>query len=145
MPYPLQPLLPRLVDRMEIDGECWIYTGNTTPGGYGHISYNNQIQPVHRLAYEQLVEPIPDGLVLDHLCRRPPCFNPDHLEPVTTQVNVLRGEGAPAAYAARTHCGNGHEFTEANTYQRQDGNGRKCRTCQRDYMRAWRAARKDVA
>jgi hypothetical protein len=144
MPYPLQPVLPRLVDRMEIDGDCWLYTGNRTSDGYGHMSFNDQVQPVHRLAYEELVEPIPHGLVLDHLCRRPPCFNPDHLEPVTHQINLLRGEGLPATYAARTHCDNGHEFTAANTHQRDDG-GRKCRTCHRNYMRAWRAARKEVA
>lgn len=145
MVAPLLPLLPRLVERMEIDDDCWLYTGNRNSDGYGHMSVDNQVQPVHRLAYEALVEPIPDGLVLDHLCRRTSCFNPDHLEPVTQQVNVLRGEGSPAAYAARTHCDNGHEFTAANTYQRRNGNGRHCRTCQREYMRAWRAARKDVA
>lgn len=142
MPYPLQPLLPRLVDRMRLEGECWIYTGNQTPDGYGHISVDNRVQPVHRVAYEELVGAIPAGLVLDHLCRRPPCFNPDHLEPVTQRTNVRRGEGSPAVYASRTHCDQGHEFIEANTHIRTDGS-RHCRTCHRNYMRAWRAGRKE--
>lgn len=143
MPYPRQDLLPRLVERMEIDGDCWLYRGSLTPSGYGHISVNNQTVPVHRAAYSELVERIPDSLVLDHLCRRPACFNPDHLEPVTQQVNVLRGQGSPATFAARTRCGNGHDFSPANTLQRPNGEGRKCRTCHRNYMRAYRAARKD--
>jgi hypothetical protein len=46
---------------------------------------------VHRDVYEQLVGPIPEGLVLDHLCRNRSCCNPAHLEPVTTAENVRRG------------------------------------------------------
>ena len=40
---------------------------------------------------------IGDGLVIDHLCRNPRCVNPDHLEPVTTAVNTLRGNYARKA------------------------------------------------
>lgn len=144
MPYPRQPLWPRLLARRVIEGDCWIYTGNRTSEGYGHISYQNKVQPVHRLAYETTVGPIPEGMHLDHLCRRPPCFNPAHLEPVTCRENLMRGETAAARYAARTHCDKGHPFDVANTYMRADGNGRHCRTCQREYMRIWRAARRET-
>jgi hypothetical protein len=37
---------------------------------------------------------------LDHLCRRPACVNPDHLDPVAHRVNVIRG-AAPAISRAR--------------------------------------------
>jgi DNA-binding XRE family transcriptional regulator len=30
-------------------------------------------------------------MTLDHLCRQHRCVNPDHLEVVTTQVNIQRG------------------------------------------------------
>ena len=81
--------------------------------GYGHISVNGTMQLVHRLAYSMFV-PIPEGLVLDHLCRNRSCINPNHLEPVTVAENNLRGEGCMADYARRTHCPQGHAY-EATT------------------------------
>jgi hypothetical protein len=41
--------------------------------------------------YEHHVGPIPDGLVIDHLCRVHNCVNPEHLEPVTPAENTRRG------------------------------------------------------
>ncbi len=77
----------------------------------------------HRVAYELAIGPVPDGLVVDHLCFNRACVRPGHLEPVTQQENVMR---------ARTHCRKGHEFTPENTYVRPGGTGgiqRICRTC----------------
>lgn len=85
---------------------------------------------VHRVVYEALVGPIPDGMVIDHLCRQPSCVNPAHLEPVTRRENVLRGLTLPAANARKTHCKHGHEFTPENTYLFPTGT-RGCRTCAR--------------
>ncbi len=48
----------------------------------------------HRWFYEQAKGPIPDGLSIDHLCRVPPCVNPDHLEAVSHTENVRRGKAA---------------------------------------------------
>jgi hypothetical protein len=62
----------------------------------------------HRAAYELHVGPIPAGLTLDHLCRKPWCCNPDHLDPVTMTVNVLRNDSPPSRNARKTHCPNGH-------------------------------------
>lgn len=116
---------------------CWLWTGGRGDYGHGvyHVTHRHQVR-AHRYAYEELVGPIPDGLVLDHLCRNPPCVNPAHLEPVTQRVNTLRGATIPAANAAKTHCVNGHPFDEANTYIRPDG-ARSCRTCCRARTREW--------
>jgi hypothetical protein len=96
----------------------------------------------HRVVYTLLVGPIPEGFTLDHTCHNADstcpggwgcphrrCCNPAHLEPVTHQENILRGEGEAARHSRQTHCVNGHPFDEANTYVRPRGTGRDCRTC----------------
>lgn len=70
------------------DTPCWIWQRTTLPAGYGRMGANNY---AHRVYYERFVGPIPEGLVLDHLCNHPSCVNPAHLEPVTHQENIIRG------------------------------------------------------
>lgn len=78
--------------------DCWLWLGPQYPNGYGWVSTmrdgRKRSQVAHRFVYKALIGPIPDGLVLDHLCRVPLCCNPDHLEPVTSAVNSQRGVGA---------------------------------------------------
>lgn len=56
-------------------------------------------------------------------------MRPDHLEAVTGYVNTIRGAGPTAKNARKTHCKNGHEFTEENTLWK--GDRRNCRTCKK--------------
>ena len=67
---------------------CWFWAGPIRKTGYGVFGRSS----AHRVAYELAVGPIPGGLVIDHLCRVPSCVNPAHMEPVTPDVNVLRGD-----------------------------------------------------
>lgn len=83
--------LERLWQRVEKGEGCWIWPDATNDAGYGQVHHQGRVVYVHRLAYEQLVGPIPEGLVLDHLCRNTRCVNPAHLEPVTIGENVRRG------------------------------------------------------
>lgn len=115
---------------------CWVWqlARNGAGGGYGVMRNGGRQQPAHRVYYERLVGPIPEGLVIDHLCRNHACVNPAHLEPVTPRINVLRGETIVAANAAKTHCQNGHPFDAENTRILTSGS-RRCRTCQREWQR----------
>lgn len=113
--------------------DCWLWTGAKHELGYGRFRLDAKAKltvPSHRYAYTLLVGPIPEGMVLDHLCRNPSCVNPSHLEPVTQGENVLRGESIMANNARKTHCKYGHEFTPENTY-RVAGHPtyRHCREC----------------
>lgn len=104
-------------------GACWIWGGaKNVRNGYGHIGVSSRkIDTVHRVVYAHVHGEIPDGLVVDHLCRVPACCNPDHLEAVTNAENVRRG------YRSRKACPNGHVYSEATVFYR--GEWRCCRLC----------------
>lgn len=72
---------------------CWNWQGSIHKRtGYGQYSSpDTSERQAHRAIYERLRGPIPDGLELDHLCRNRSCVNPDHLDPVTREVNIRRG------------------------------------------------------
>ncbi|MFI1182602.1 HNH endonuclease signature motif containing protein [Streptomyces sp. NPDC020799] len=112
----------------ETDRGCWQWTAYTNPDGYGQIKIGGRPRYAHRVAYEAMREPIPDGLVIDHLCRNRTCVRPDHLEAVRQRTNVLRGVNIAARRARQTHCLRGHAFDAANTYTAPNGT-RKCRRC----------------
>jgi hypothetical protein len=85
-------LVQKLLGRLTVDDTtgCWEWGGATTKGGYGHMRVGDKHPRTHRLAYELLVGPIPDGLEVDHLCGNRLCANPAHLEPVTRTENLRR-------------------------------------------------------
>lgn len=70
---------------------CWAWQRSKSEMGYGTAVIGSRRYPAHRVMYERLRGPIPDGLELDHLCRSPSCVNPDHMEAVTHTENVRRG------------------------------------------------------
>jgi hypothetical protein len=127
-PTDLVPNFWQYVEKNGADG-CWVWTGALHNFGYGITSIKAKAVLAHRISYQTLVGPIPDGLHLDHLCRNPPCVNPSHLEPVTCKENLHRGPTTMAAInRAKTHCVRNHEFTPANTWVDKRGS-RYCRAC----------------
>lgn len=134
----------RLWSKVDKTGACWVWQGSVFGKGYGVFTFEGRRYIVHRLSYELVNGPIPDGLVIDHLCRNQLCVRPDHLEAVTHRVNILRGIGYTAVAARKTHCKRGHEFTPENTVK--STNGRWCRECKRAWHREYnRRKRQETA
>jgi hypothetical protein len=129
--------LARLLSYRRIDESgCWIWTGCCNRAGYGVVNLRYRMWMAHRIFYVLFVGPIPDGYVIDHLCRCPSCCNPAHLQAVTNAENVRRGRhprGPDSVSGRRTHCIHGHPFSPENTYVYMEDGRRKrvCRTCAR--------------
>jgi len=136
------PVEKRITYKIDDNG-CWLWTRGLTSHGYAEIWIDKKRYKVHRYMYEQKYGKIKAGLVCDHLCRVRRCINPDHIEPVTIRENVLRGIGIVPENAYKTHCINGHEFTDSNT--RLSKGKRYCRACSAIYYQNNRAKLKGVS
>lgn len=140
----LTPVLDRINARIEIEAnDCWIWQGALIRG-YGVMTLGSRsagtrrFAQVHRVAYEELVGPIPEGLELDHLCRTTACCNPDHLEPVTQYENNRRSSSPTAVNRRKTHCLQGHPLSGDNLFVNVRGH-RVCRTCRYEQGARYRA------
>lgn len=111
-------------------GECWEWSGSHYVNGYSKITSGRDQALAHRWAYEHYRGRIPDGMVIDHLCRNRGCVNPDHMEVVTNNENLRRGAGYGIRNGMRTTCIHGHEYTDENIYRTPQG-GIRCRECAR--------------
>ncbi len=129
---------------------CWEWSGSLSHG-YGQFevraSGSRKNLKAHRVSYLLANGSIPSDLPLDHLCRNRACVNPSHLEPVTHQVNIARGEAGQymrAKMAAKTHCKNGHPYTAENVYLYRKTGHRQCKVCAVERTRVWRAAQRNL-
>ena len=114
---------------------CWDWTGGKNRQGYGHFHLDGDWR-AHRAAWLLFKGPLPE-LQLDHLCRNRACVNPEHLEPVTNRINVMRGilgEVSRARQLSKTHCPRSHEYTIENT--RLYKGSRICKECSKKSARA---------
>lgn len=141
----------RLATRLVGEGDCLVFTGARDVKGYGRIGFKGRVVLAHRLAWEMVNGPIPDGLVVMHICDNPPCCYVDHLSLGTVGENnadrhakgrTVMPTNGPDYMRERTHCPQGHPYAGDNVRYRPDG-ARRCATCSRARASAWAASNRD--
>lgn len=139
---------------LDLTVPCKPWDGWVTADGYGRVTVDGDQKYVHRLTYQLHVGPIPRGWEVDHVCHSAAihagecgpgpcahraCFEPAHLEAVTSRENSERGGHQLFAIARSDFCGRGHDMTDpSNVYERSDGK-RRCKPCTLRQQKEWRA------
>jgi hypothetical protein len=145
-------LSERLASKLvENDHGCLVFMGCRNSEGYGRITeggHAGRIVYAHRVAWELVHGPIPEGLLVLHTCDNPPCCNPAHLRVGTHLENIQemydrkRDNGVTARNRGKTHCPNGHPYDMV--INRKRGPERKCRVCKNEAAREYRRRKRDT-
>jgi hypothetical protein len=138
--------IERFLEKVASGGAgCLEWQGSKSPQGYGWFSWNSKATLAHRWVYEAVRSRIPNGMVIDHLCRNRCCVNPFHLECVSMGENTARGilhDVQRAKAKQMTHCKRGHPLFGANLGVNSSGT-RKCKTCHAMTADKWRRNNRD--
>lgn len=106
-------------------GDCNLWNGALDKDGYGSFYFRKKGRRAHRVSYYFSKGDIPDGMVVDHICKNRSCVNADHLRVITPTQNSLENSNSVGAVnAKKTHCPYGHPL------DRKYGRQRYCSICQ---------------
>jgi hypothetical protein len=113
-------------------GDCIEWKGARI-NGYGVKKVGGKQRRVHRLTWEEVHGPIPDGMFVLHHCDNPACYNVTHLFLGDHRENMRdMAEKGRAANAKKDSCPQGHSYDAVNA----DGT-RRCKTCSAEASRAY--------
>lgn len=76
------PMSERFWAHVAKSDSCWLWTGCTSPNGYGVINESGKKGRrwyAHRYSYTLHKGVIPEGLIICHRCDIRPCVSPEHL------------------------------------------------------------------
>ena len=131
-------IVDRFWSKVVLAGEddCWLWKGSLSPKGYG--SFATSVTSIaSRVAVIIDGREIPEGMVVDHICKERSCVNPRHLRVATHFVNSVLNSDSPVGRNFRkTHCPRGHALVAGNleAYDLTIGH-RRCTICKRDSRR----------
>ena len=122
----------RLMEGAVREGECLIAPGSTNGVGYCRVWWREPGEPreknntklAHRVSWWIHNGEIPDGLVVDHMCRNRRCIEITHLRLLTNEEN-----SALTLNANKQFCPQGHPYAGENLYVGPSGKGKWCRIC----------------
>lgn len=141
-----QTLEERFFDKVKKTKTCWVWTAGDSGTGYGRIKVRNVSKAAHRLSWQMHKGKIPLGFYVLHTCDNRACVNPAHLY-LGTQFDNMRDMSARKRHwgLKKTHCPQGHPYSEENTYRQKHKPGRQCRICKAANGRASKERRRQRA
>lgn len=141
MVYNVQQTITAFWCRVEKTDTCWLWTGGRTKDGYANFRFDSKDSYGHAFAFLlHTGHPVPEGLVIDHLCRVRHCVRPDHLRAVTQMENVNAG------LTKHKYCKRGHPLADPNYYYWK-ANGvtkKRCKACIPIQMADYNARKKNA-
>lgn len=72
--------------------DCWAWSAFVNKDGYGRFRIDGKTVNAHCVAYEIVFGEVPDGMVVDHICRNRSCVNPAHLRPASYSQNRVNSK-----------------------------------------------------
>lgn len=156
----LQTRTERFWGKVTKTESCWLWTAALDGKGYGRFWDGEHIVASHRYSWILVNGKIPDGMNICHHCDVPVCIRPTHLFMGTQKQNIhdmiakgrdrgrwpigaaqSGGQATVLLNLLRTHCVNGHEMSNTNTYQPSRGGGtqRQCRECRKEAHARYRS------
>jgi len=113
---PWQDRMDKNIVRGPNETDCWIWTGAKNDKGYGQMSIVQNGKSIkiytHRLMWERVYGPIPEGLEACHKCDTPLCCSVDHLFLGSHKENMN-----DAVKKGRNHHGERHRFAKFTDQQ----------------------------
>jgi len=82
----------KVVRTSDPDG-CWLWGDSCNAGGYGHFTLRGRWYRAHRVMYELVFGPIPQGKVVCHRCGVRSCVRPSHLFVGSQRDNIRDAVG----------------------------------------------------